>query len=516
MTHIVWFKKDLRLTDHFVLKEAIEASYEKAHDLILLYLYEDSIIAGEDVSRRHLLFINECLKELSDQLAKLGQKLLIVRGEVIDIFSDIHSKNTIHSLWSHEETGNALTYERDKKVSKWCKAHNVKWNEMPQHGVIRCLKNRNGWAAQWAKRMNRETLAIPEFPSKHHKQFSLKCASIIAPEIFSKNSLGEQNLQRGGAMEAHRLIESFLGQRGKDYTKAMSSPVTAFDACSRLSPYLTYGAMSVREAYHIGKHRQKVLKEATANSIDMDKKTLSSWRSALRSFMGRLRWHCHFMQKLEDEPELEWRNLFQACDGLREDEWNDDYYQAWASGQTGYPMVDACMRALIATGWINFRMRAMLMSFSSYHLWLHWRQPGLHLARLFTDYEPGIHWSQVQMQSGTTGINSIRVYSPTKQAMDQDPNGLFIRQWIPELKAIPDKYLHEPWKTPELEQRMCGCVIGEDYPDPIVEHSSAYKDAQRKIRSVRKNDNKLERQKIYQRHGSRRRPGDAQKRVATT
>ena len=101
------------------------------------------------------------------------------------------------------------------------------------------------------------------------------------------------------------------------------------------------------------------------------------------------------MQKLEDEPEIEFRNFNRAYDGLREDEFNDEYFEAWCHGRTGYPMVDACMRALHQTGWINFRMRAMLVSFASYHLWLHWRQPALYLARLFLDYEPGIHYSQI-------------------------------------------------------------------------------------------------------------------------
>ena len=130
------------------------------------------------------------------------------------------------------------------------------------------------------------------------------------------------------------------------------------------------------------------------------------------------------MQKLEDEPAIEWRNFARVFNGLRPGDatplegLHRDHFEAWCEGRTGYPMVDACMRQLRATGWLNFRMRAMLVSFAAYHLGLHWREPGLFLARQFLDFEPGIHWSQMQMQSGTTGINTLRIYSPAKQARD--------------------------------------------------------------------------------------------------
>ena len=159
---------------------------------------------------------------------------------------------------------------------------------------------------------------------------------------------------------------------------------------------------------------------------------------ALHSFSGRLRWHCHFMQKQQDEPATEHRNFARSHDGLRAgDGVNDEpvdrvRLQAWSEGCTGYPMVDACMRQLCATGWLNFRMRALRVSFAAYHPWLHRRQPRLHLARQFLDFEPGIHWSQMQMQSGTTGINTLRIYSPAKQALDHDPEGDCVRRWVPE------------------------------------------------------------------------------------
>ena len=137
--------------------------------------------------------------------------------------------------------------------------------------------------------------------------------------------------------------------------------------------------------------------------------------------------------------------MHRAYDNLRPREGNEASCLR-EKGETGLPFLDACMRSLQATGWLNFRMRAMVMSVASYHLWLDWRAAGTRLGRLFTDYEPGIHWSQVQMQSGITGMNSIRIYNPMKQAVEHDPNGAFVRRWCPELRDVPDVFLHEPWK----------------------------------------------------------------------
>ena len=159
---------------------------------------------------------------------------------------------------------------------------------------------------------------------------------------------GRQPGGRGAGLE---LLESFLKERGRGYARGLSSPLTAASACSRLSPHLAFGTLSLREVVHASRARR-----------------------GPRAFEERLHWHCHFIQKLESEPELEFRDAHPAYAGLRDTD--PQRLEAWSQGRTGWPFVDACMRSLAATGWLNFRMRAMVMAVASYHLRLDWRHSG--------------------------------------------------------------------------------------------------------------------------------------------
>ncbi len=316
--------------------------------------------------------------------------------------------------------------------------------------------------------------------------------------------------QKGGEAEAGRTLASFLSGRGVNYRVAMSSPVTGWNACSRISPYLAFGCISLRTvAGRLAARRGEL--RAAGEPVDR------RWFGSLQSFGSRLRWHCHFMQKLEDEPRIEFGNFVRAYDGLREEftasAEGRRRFEAWKAGVTGYPMVDACIRCVKSTGWLNFRMRAMLASFSAYHLWLHWRDPAVWLGSHFLDFEPGIHFSQFQMQSGTSGINTVRIYSPAKQAVEQDPDGEFIRRWVPELRAVPVSWLSRPEQMPAELQGRCGCRIGPDYPAPIVEHAAAVKEARERIAAIRgRSGTRTEARVVFVRHGSRKKPATSRDR----
>lgn len=299
--------------------------------------------------------------------------------------------------------------------------------------------------------------------------------------------------QRGGRNLALKTLDNFLTHRSQRYRGGISSPVTAPQACSRISTYLAYGCLSMREV--VSRTRSMITEEG----ISVRQK------AGLRAFLSRLYWHCHFIQKLESEPEIEWRNMHRGYDGLRENDFNHEHFEALKAARTGWPMVDACVVMLRETGWLNFRMRAMLVSVAAYPLWLHWRPVGEWLATQFLDYEPGIHWSQLQMQSGTTGINTTRVYNPIKQAMDHDPTGEFVRTWLPAMRKVPDTYLFEPWNMPQALQEQLGIRVGFEIPLPIVDLAIATKEAKSRLYGRRQlAEVRIAKQAVLEKHGSRK------------
>ncbi|MEM9359264.1 MAG: deoxyribodipyrimidine photo-lyase [Pseudomonadota bacterium] len=484
---IVWFKRDLRIADHRPL------SYAAPRGPVLpLLVIEPELWQQADMSARQYNFFSECVTELRAALGGLGQPLVVRVGDVIDCLEAIRQSRKIDGLWSHEETGNDWTYQRDLRVGEWCRQNGVAWTEHRQDGVIRKLESRNGWAGKWDKLMSEPLTDTPSALTPLADMTNVQTLPSVTD--LGLHDPDPVQRQRGGRSQALASLTSFLDTRGEHYRSEMSSPISAESACSRLSPYLAWGAVSMREVAQTTWQRQRELKEIGGKSV-------SGWRSSLVSFTGRLHWHCHFMQKLEDEPPLEFRNLHPAYDGLRvTDTIDQERLHAWQNGETGLPFVDACMRYLAATGWLNFRMRAMLMAVASYHLWLHWRRPGLHLARQFTDYEPGIHWPQVQMQSGTTGINTVRIYNPIKQGFDQDPDGEFVRRWVPELEAIEGGKVHEPWKSP-----LAASILDKTYPAPIIDHLAAARYARQKIYGARQgSDFRKAADAIQSKHGSRK------------
>jgi deoxyribodipyrimidine photo-lyase len=486
MIQVVWFKRDLRTTDHAPLAEAAAAG-----PVLPLYVAEPEYWRLPDVSIRQWLPLRQALEDLAVRLSALGAPLIIRAGSVVDILGKIHAAVGIARVLAHEETGNLWTYRRDDAVRAFCARNGIVMREFSQTGVIRGAgaRIRDRWAAHHDRFLSAPLIPEPErlIPVPEAKVAPIPDAATLG---LTEDGCAEP--QPGTRTEGLAQMESFLAGRGADYRRGMSSPLTGAVSCSRLSVPLATGALSVREVV-------RRLRDARRDLAAMPPDLRPVPVTAIDSLVARLHWRGHFMQKLESEPDLETRSFHPAHQDARRSTSHDDpALIAWAKGRTGIPFVDACMRSLIATGWLNFRMRAMVQSFASYHLGLDWRVSGEHLARLFADYEPGIHWPQVQMQSGQTGINTPRIYNPVKQGLDQDPEGVFTRRWVPELARVPPGFLQTPWLADQADRVA--------YPPPIVDPAAAARAARDRLTAVRRTEGYRDAAlAVFQKHGSRKR-----------
>lgn len=523
---IWWVKRDFRLEDNEALCEAIR----QCDAVMPLFIIEPSLCCADETSAFHYHAWQRAAAALDQALKKRGSSLDLWIGEVCDVLEKLNVHEGFEALFSHEETGSSITYRRDRAVTRWTDSRGIVWNEFPQNGVIRRLTDRdkrqpvvrrrlietppapapgriNSWrlskgAGDWSRSVN----TTNESAGRCERLNSWPAFKFINKNAPLEETLRFELLQQLSESHAQADLRSFLNLRGIDYAGGISSPNTAFTAGSRLSAHLAWGTISLRCVFKALHTRDRELASISdAGSI--------RWRRSLQAFQSRLHWHDHFMQRLESAPEMEYKAINPAYRSLQYH--NDELLlEAWKRGMTGIPLVDACMRCLMATGFLNFRMRAMLVSIGCFGLAQSWRSLQYPLAQLFYDYEPGIHLSQIQMQAGVVGINTIRIYNPLKQLKDHDPDAKFVKQWIPELREF------DAVQIARYDQQMLG-----DYPAPVARIGENTKAIRDQIYAIRKSDVGRSAAKIVLKaHGSRlpgndrmrssSKPGLAKKRTA--
>jgi len=491
-TVLWWLKRDFRLHDVPALREALH----EARHVIPVFVVEPALLNSPETSAFHIAAWADAVGSLREALLPYGGNVLVLRGDAPDVFVRLRDAVPFDALYSHEEVGTEVTFARDRAVKRWCKAVGIPWHEHRQTAVFRGLRNRDERQDLWHRFMRERPLPRPDARDLARLTVPYTASNMAHPadqtllraETWGASLTDAQRdlRQRVTLTDAHATMRSFLGTRGMRYVGGISSPNHAFEAGSRMSVHLAWGTVSARMVSH-----------ATVRTIDAWRQSphpdASRWTRSLEAFLSRLHWRDHFIQRLESEPAMEFRALHPAYESLPTVH-RPHFTEAWLAGETGFPLVDACMRCARDTGFLNFRMRAMVTSFACHTLRMHWREVLYPLARLWADYEPGIHVSQVQMQAGVVGINTLRVYNPAKQMEEHDPEALFVKRWVPEVRDVHPRALIAHQETPQF-----------GLPLPIVNWRAETKAMKTAYFTLRKRpETEAGVASVLARHGSRR------------
>lgn len=477
--HLVWLKRDLRLQDN----EAIFNALQSGKRVLLVYAFEPLLMHDPHYSERHWDFIKQSLVDLNNELKAYNSKILIVKSDIIAAINQLQTTYQITNIYSHQETGLLVTFNRDKSFKRFCKNNLINWHENINNGVQRGLKDRNQWTELCNIFYEMEPL---EFKPAKNQLLHIDEVKALEKNFNTMPLETKINtlFQKGGRSTGLKYLKSFFDERYVNYMFHISKPDLARTGCSRISPYIAWGNLSIREVYHEAFYLKKTSKN----------------KKALEAFMSRLRWQGHFIQKFEMEHTMEEASINKGFHKLKKSV-SEAYQIAWKTGQTGIPLVDACMRCLNETGYLNFRMRALVVSFFTHNLWQPWQEATTHLSQMFLDFEPGIHFPQLQMQAGETGINMLRIYNPVKNSLEHDSDAKFIKKWVPELKDLDTPFAHQPYLMTEMEQQFNNFKLGENYPYPIVDVETTRKKATDTLWKMRNNKLvKVESARILRKH----------------
>lgn len=455
---LVWFRRDLRDFDHAALSNALQ-TYRRVYCTFVF----DTDILNVLPSRtdRRVSFIHTCLAELDASLRRRGGGLIVRHGRAIEEIPRLANELKVVAVYANHDYEPAAI-ARDAKVAATLKGSGIVWHSHKDQVIFerREILTQTGkpygvftpYRKVWLQTVNPRALGTwPITPFAEH--FASPPDGSALPALADIGFVQTESRLAGGMAAGRKLFEEFR-TRISDYHLTRDFP--AVKGVSYLSTHLRCGTVSIRELVQFA-HQCEGGGAAT-------------WLSELiwREFYQQILFNHPHVVDHAFKPEFDsviWETGPQA----------DADFAAWQEGRTGYPLVDAAMRQLLQSGYMHNRLRMLVASFLTKDLGIDWRRGERHFADLLLDFDLAANNGGWQW-AASTGCDAqpwFRIFNPVTQSEKFDPQGRFIRRYVPELANVPDKFIHAPWKLRPADQTACGCVIGRDYPLPIVDHAAA-------------------------------------------
>ncbi|MFB6308494.1 MAG: FAD-binding domain-containing protein [Haloarculaceae archaeon] len=438
----VWHRDDLRVSDNPALAAA--SADGRVHPV---FVFDPHFYESRRVCDARLAFLHESLRQLGAAYERRGGTLSLRHGDPREVIPGLLD-NAVDRVYVNATTTAGYARERDATL-----ADHDAVRMFEEDAIVRSGDSRDGWQQQAEAYFE----ADPHDPPEEVAGGIESDTDIEHVAAEYDVSPSKERQYRGGCDRARERLEAFTADIDR-YVGGISAPAAAERRTSHLSAYFKFGCLSLREAYQYVRERG-----------DHDR--------AVEMFTSRLFWNRHFTQKLADNSDATRVAVNPVFRGMNRESHDPELVAAWKAGETGFPMVDASMRALRETGWLNFRMRAMCASFYTYILRCWWKEGADWFYRHLIDADPAINYQQWQMQSGLVGVHPLRIYNPRKQVRENDPDGEFIRTYVPELADLPTTFLDDPSKAPLSVQDDHGVRIGEDYPYPVVDFERRRREA---------------------------------------
>jgi deoxyribodipyrimidine photo-lyase len=463
---VVWLRRDLRLDDHVALFRAVQASER----VVCAFVLDPPLLRGPRVGAPIVQFFFDSLRVLRERLRDTGSDLALLEGDFADELLGLAQRVHAGAVFYNADY-DPKAVARDDGVARRLRDAGLDVHASTDHVYFEAddvlqdggkpytvyTPYRRRWNARFAAEPNppvrSETAAQPNLLARDAIGATRE---VPRPEEYGHAS--SDAYPRAGLVEAQRLLKTFLAGDATRYADARNMP--ALEATSRLSPHLRAGTIGIRTVVHAAARLRARAAKPAASNVD--------------TWLGELVWRDFYQQILAHQPRVAHEPFVEAAQTIPYAH-DTAAYAAWCEGRTGYPVVDAAMTQLNTTGWMHNRLRMIVASFLTKHLLTDYHEGERYFEQHLADADlaannGGWQWSS---STGTDAAPYFRVFNPTVQGKTFDPGGAFVRAMLPALANVPSKFVHEPWTIPPLLQIELGCVIGRDYPAPIVDHAFA-------------------------------------------